>query len=354
MVGVVVRDDDPRDPAGIQAVAAHEVEDLAGPWPEPGVDHHQLVAAVDDVHMAVEAMRKVEAIVAAAHEIHVAGQLHNVSSPVRNTRRCQAPVDDQVDPGDICGIVRCEVRKGRRDVIGRRQPVERHDRKALGPPLVHQLFPDEIDRLLGVGGARAHAVHANTVGREFDRHRLREVRHAGLGRRVMGELGARPERGDRRREEDHAAVAGLHHRLCRTLSDPKVGGEVHADHLQPRLVLHLKEGLLRPRGGVRDSHVDAPLGLEHGVHRPVAPIELCQLRRDRAERTPRSRSSAATSSARSPKWSTTWMAPAPSRANRWAVARPIPLPPPVIRTTLPLCRSVTRTSLKTDFPAIML
>ncbi len=67
------------------------------------------------------------------------------------------------------------------------------------------------------------------------------------------------------------------------------------------------------------------------------------------DRAPSSRSSAATPSARSAKWSTTWTAAAPSRANRSAVARPMPLPPPVIRITLPVCRSAATFLLENRF-----
>ena len=76
VVGVVVGDDDARDARRVEAVGAHVVEDLVRPRPEAGVDHHQLVARVDDVRVAVQAVREVEAVVAAADQVDVLRQAH--------------------------------------------------------------------------------------------------------------------------------------------------------------------------------------------------------------------------------------------------------------------------------------
>ena len=57
VVGVVVGDDDPRDARRVEAVGAHQVEDLVRARPEAGVDQHELITGVDHIHVAVEPVR---------------------------------------------------------------------------------------------------------------------------------------------------------------------------------------------------------------------------------------------------------------------------------------------------------
>jgi hypothetical protein len=76
MVRVVVGDQDLADSGRVEAVCPDELEDLIGPRAEAGVDERELVAAVDQVGVAVEAVREVEAVVAAADEVDVLRQLH--------------------------------------------------------------------------------------------------------------------------------------------------------------------------------------------------------------------------------------------------------------------------------------
>ena len=150
------------------------------------------------------------------------------------------------------------------------------------------------------------------------------------------------ERGDRRREEDRSRRSRARPSPGRPLADGEAGGEVDGDDLLPRLVLHARGRLLGPGRRVRDDTSSLPAASSASPHGP--------------RRTPRSRASSA------------WMA-VPSRpelaelgrdalqpvgevvdevdarralaAKRSAVARPMPLPPPVIRTTLPRCRSLS-------------
>ena len=56
VVGVVVGDDDPRDARGVEPVGAHQIEDPVGARTEARVDHHQFVAGIDQIHVAVESV----------------------------------------------------------------------------------------------------------------------------------------------------------------------------------------------------------------------------------------------------------------------------------------------------------
>src|SRR5437868_4431388 len=70
----------------------------------------------------------------------------------------------------------------------------------------------------------------------------------------------------------------------RALADDERRGEDDGDHLLPRLVLHVEERLLRPRGGVRDDDVEPArvlVGLADGA---VALAHLGQVGLDRRAR----------------------------------------------------------------------
>ena len=76
MVGVVVRDEDLRDPRRVVPIGANDVEDLVGPRPEPGIYEGELASPVDQVGVAVEAVGEVEPLVAATDQVDIVGELH--------------------------------------------------------------------------------------------------------------------------------------------------------------------------------------------------------------------------------------------------------------------------------------
>ena len=77
VIGVVVGDDDLRDPRRVEAVAPHELENPVGAGPEAGVDERKLYFAVDQVRVAIEAVGQVEPVVAAPDQVDVLGELHS-------------------------------------------------------------------------------------------------------------------------------------------------------------------------------------------------------------------------------------------------------------------------------------
>ena len=80
MVGVIVGDEDLRDPLRIEAVLANEPEDLVGTWAEPSVDEHDIVPTVDEVRVAVQTVGEIEAVVSPSDQVDVLGEPHSLGT----------------------------------------------------------------------------------------------------------------------------------------------------------------------------------------------------------------------------------------------------------------------------------
>ena len=186
------------------------------------------------------------------------------------------------------------------------------------------------------------------VPHELEGRRLDQIHDAGLRRVVVREQRAAAQRGDGRRELQAAAGAAVPHGPSGALADGERRVEVDRHDPEPRLVLHVDEGLLGPGRGVGDRHVEPAGGGDRLADGPVAALDGAEVGSTAVAFAPRSRISAVTRASRSSSRSTIVTCAAPSSAKRSAVARPKPLPPPVIRTRFPACLSVsTLASLRT-------
>src|SRR6266852_5409988 len=130
-------------------------------------------------------------------------------------------------PGYVGGVVRCEKREQRRNLLRLGVAAERNF-------LVH-LF----EHLVGVLGAlhgcqdvtRGDRAYAD-FGSEFEGHGFRQRNYAGLGGVVVRVIGIAHHAVGRRCLENYAASA-LHHVARCCLGNVKNAGEVHGDHFVP-------------------------------------------------------------------------------------------------------------------------
>src|SRR6266849_6268655 len=153
-------------------------------------------------------------------------------------------------PGYVGGVVRCEKREQRRNLLRLGVAAERNF-------LVH-LFA----HLVGVLGAlhgcqdvtgrdRAHA----DFGSEFERHRFRQFDHAGFGRVVVCVVGIAHHAVGRRCLQNYAATA-LHHVPGGRLRYVEDAGEVHGDHFVPLFWGNVEKVVTNADAGVVDENVD--------------------------------------------------------------------------------------------------
>ncbi|MNZ83058.1 hypothetical protein D3C78_1017770 [compost metagenome] len=118
------------------------------------------------------------------------------------------------------------------------------------------LFAFEVGVVhFGAEVAGGYGVDANAVARQFQRHHLGQLHHAGLGGAVHGlaEAGAHAE--DRRDVDDAARAAGLVQALGGALGDAPDAVQVGGDHVAPVVLADVQAALAVGDAGIVQHHV---------------------------------------------------------------------------------------------------
>ena len=164
-----------------------------------------------------------------------------------------AAVDVQAGAGDEAGRIGGKEHHGARDLLGLPEPADRDLRNDLG-----------IEHFLGHGGnhlggdlARRDGVDGDAFGGTFERQRLGETVHAGLGGRVVRLSHLPLAAVDGRDVDDAAEVACTHavDHLARRVEDAV---EIDADDLFPLLERHTVQHGVARDAGVVDQDLDRP------------------------------------------------------------------------------------------------
>src|ERR1700687_146748 len=113
--------------------------------------------------------------------------------------------DEELDPGDIAGLIRRQEQGRGGNFVRLGDPAQWHRSRQAGQELA-RVARDEIQQARSLGRARTQRVDADAASAQLKSPGAGKVAHRGLGRAINGLAGAWPGAGGRRGENDRGSV----------------------------------------------------------------------------------------------------------------------------------------------------